>query len=45
MSVPLRDLIEKRCGGVIGEWDNLLGIIPGESSVPILPKKQCEEVL
>jgi len=45
MSIPLKDLIEKHCGGVIGGWDNLLGIIPGGSSVPVLPIKQCGEVL
>ncbi|KND01572.1 NADH dehydrogenase [ubiquinone] flavoprotein 1, mitochondrial [Spizellomyces punctatus DAOM BR117] len=45
MSIPLRDLIDKHCGGVRGGWDNLLGIIPGGSSVPVLPKKICEEVL
>lgn len=39
MSVPLRDLIERHCGGVIGGWDNLLAIIPGGSSVPIIPKE------
>ena len=38
MSIPLRDLIERHCGGVIGGWDNLLGIIPGGSSVPVIPK-------
>lgn len=26
-------------------WDNLLAIIPGGSSVPLLPKSQCEDVL
>jgi NADH dehydrogenase (ubiquinone) flavoprotein 1 len=45
MSIPLKDLIEKHAGGVIGGWDNLLAIIPGGSSVPMLPKKMCEEVL
>ncbi|ELU41204.1 NADH-ubiquinone oxidoreductase 51 kDa subunit [Rhizoctonia solani AG-1 IA] len=35
MSIPLKDLIEKHCGGVVGGWDNLLGIVPGGSSVPI----------
>ncbi|KAN0111197.1 hypothetical protein V8E52_008809 [Russula decolorans] len=45
MSTPLKDLIEKHAGGVRGGWDNLLGIIPGGSSVPILPKPKCEEVL
>ena len=38
MSIPLKDLIERHCGGVIGGWDNLLAIIPGGSSVPLLPK-------
>jgi NADH dehydrogenase (ubiquinone) flavoprotein 1 len=45
MSVPLRELIEKHCGGVRGGWDNLQAIIPGGSSVPYLNKKQCETVL
>lgn len=45
MSIPLKDLVEKHCGGVIGGWDNLLGIVPGGSSVPVLPIKKCEEVL
>jgi NADH dehydrogenase (ubiquinone) flavoprotein 1 len=29
MSIPLRDLIERHCGGVRGGWDNLSFIIPG----------------
>lgn len=29
MSIPLKDLIERHCGGVKGGWDNLLAIIPG----------------
>ncbi|KAI8870614.1 NADH dehydrogenase flavoprotein 1 [Ramicandelaber brevisporus] len=45
MSIPLKDLIEKHCGGVRGGWDNLLGIIPGGSSVPVLPQSICSEVL
>lgn len=45
MSIPLQELIERHAGGVIGGWDNLLGIIPGGSSTPVLPKKACEEVL
>ena len=39
MSVPLKDLIERHAGGVIGGWDNLLGIIPGGSSTPVIPKQ------
>jgi len=45
MSMPLRELIEKHAGGVRGGWDNLLGIIPGGSSVPVLPKSVCDDVL
>ena len=45
MGIPLRELIEKHAGGVVGGWDNLLGIIPGGSSVPVLPKSVCDTVL
>jgi len=45
MSIPLRDLVEKHCGGVRGGWDNLLGIIPGGSSVPVLPRAESEQAL
>ncbi|KAK9759361.1 NADH dehydrogenase [ubiquinone] flavoprotein 1, mitochondrial [Basidiobolus ranarum] len=45
MSIPLKELIERHCGGVRGGWDNLLAIIPGGSSVPLLPKNICEDVL
>lgn len=43
MSIPLRELIDKHCGGVIGGWDNLKAVIPGGSSTPILPKRICED--
>jgi len=45
MSIPLKELLEKHCGGVRGGWDNLLAIIPGGSSVPMLPKDVCNDVL
>ncbi|MBM3486818.1 MAG: NADH-quinone oxidoreductase subunit NuoF [Alphaproteobacteria bacterium] len=45
MGIPLKDLIEKHAGGVRGGWDNLKAIIPGGSSVPILPKSICDTVL
>jgi len=45
MSIPLRELIDRHCGGVIGGWDNLLAVIPGGSSVPMLPKDVCSTVL
>ena len=45
MSIPLRELIERHCGGVCGGWDNLLAVIPGGSSVPLMPKHVCDDVL
>ena len=45
MGIPLRELIERHAGGVRGGWDNLLAIIPGGSSVPVIPKSICETVL
>lgn len=45
MGIPLKDLIEKHAGGVRGGWDNLLAVIPGGSSVPLLPKDICDRVL
>ncbi|KAJ6431335.1 hypothetical protein OIU84_018759 [Salix udensis] len=45
MSIPLKELIERHCGGVRGGWDNLLAVIPGGSSVPLLPKHICDDVL
>ena len=44
MGIPLRDLLEKHCGGVRGGWDNLLAVIPGGSSTPMIPKDICESV-
>jgi NADH-quinone oxidoreductase subunit F len=45
MGIPLRELIDKHCGGVRGGWDNLLAVIPGGSSVPMLPKHICDDIL
>lgn len=45
LSIPLRELLEKHCGGVVGGWDNLLGVIPGGASVPILPHATCNDIL
>jgi NADH-quinone oxidoreductase subunit F len=40
MGIPLRELIEKHAGGVRGGWDNLLAVIPGGSSVPLVPAEE-----
>jgi NADH-quinone oxidoreductase subunit F len=45
MGIPMRELIEKYAGGVRGGWDNLLGVIPGGSSTPVLTKDVCETVV
>jgi NADH-quinone oxidoreductase subunit F len=45
MGIPLRELIEKHAGGVRGGWENLKAIIPGGSSVPMLPRSICDTVL
>src|SRR4051794_33820730 len=47
MGVPLRELIETHCGGVRGGWDNLLAVIPGGSSMPVIPAgpEGCDKLL
>ncbi len=40
MSVPFRELVETHCGGIRGGVDNLLAVIPGGSSVPLVPAEQ-----
>ena len=45
MSVPLKELVERHAGGVRGGWSNLKAVIPGGSSVPLIPKSVCDTVL
>jgi NADH-quinone oxidoreductase subunit F len=44
MSIPFRQLIEDHCGGIRGGWGNLKAVIPGGSSVPMIPAEQCEDL-
>jgi NADH-quinone oxidoreductase subunit F len=44
MGIPLKELIDEHSGGVRGGWDNLLAVIPGGSSMPLLTAEQCENV-
>jgi NADH-quinone oxidoreductase subunit F len=37
MGIPLRELIDTHAGGVRGGWNNLLAVIPGGSSMPLIP--------
>jgi NADH-quinone oxidoreductase subunit F len=47
MGLPLRDLLERHAGGVRGGWDNLLAVIPGGSSMPMIPAGPtgCDDLL
>jgi NADH:ubiquinone oxidoreductase subunit F (NADH-binding) len=44
MSITLRELLERHCGGVRGGWSNLQAVIPGGSSVPVLDENDCQQV-
>lgn len=41
MGIPLCELLEKHAGGVRGGWDNLLAVIPGGSSTPLITRDVC----
>ena len=45
MSITLRELLDEHCGGVRGGWDNLKAVIPGGSSVPMLPAQVCDDAI
>jgi NADH-quinone oxidoreductase subunit F len=45
LGISLRELIDHYAGGVRGGWDNLLAVIPGGASVPLIPKSICDTVL
>lgn len=45
MGIPMKEMLEKHCGGIVGGWDNLKGVIPGGSSVPVMTKGQCDGAL
>lgn len=44
MGISLKELIERYAGGVCGGWDNLKAVIPGGSSVPLIPKEICDDI-
>ncbi len=44
MGIPMKELIERHAGGVRGGWDNVLAVIPGGSSTPLLPRAICDTV-
>lgn len=45
MGTTFRELIEKHGGGIRGGWDNLLAVIPGGASCPLIPAADCEELI
>ena len=45
MSISFHELIDRHCGGIRGGWDNLKAIIPGGSSVPLLPSAIAKEAI
>src|SRR6202035_5367160 len=45
MSIPLRELVERHAGGVRGGWDSLMAVIPGGSSMPVLPREIADTIL
>ena len=44
MGISLKELIDVHAGGVQGGWDNLQAVIPGGSSMPLLPKSVCDSI-
>src|SRR5690606_14484299 len=45
MSIPLKTLLEEHAGGVRGGWGNLKAVIPGGSSVRMIPAHEAETAL
>tara|TARA_X000001036_G_scaffold155936_1_gene148189 strand:- start:153 stop:1433 length:1281 start_codon:yes stop_codon:yes gene_type:complete len=45
MGISLKELLEVHAGGVTGGWDNLLAVIPGGSSTPLIPSSICEDII
>ena len=44
-SIAVKQLLDDHCGGVRGGWGELKAVIPGGSSVPMIPIDQCETAL
>lgn len=45
MGISFKTAVEEYAGGVIGGWDNLLALIPGGSSCPLIPASLCQDLL
>jgi NADH-quinone oxidoreductase subunit F len=44
MGITVREIIDVHAGGVRGGWNNLLALIPGGSSMPLVTASQCEDL-
>ena len=45
MGITFEELIEKHAGGIRGGWDNLLGVIPGGASCPVVRGEDMRNVI
>ncbi|WP_313593829.1 NADH-quinone oxidoreductase subunit NuoF [Agrobacterium cavarae] len=45
LGVSFKELIERHCGGIRGGWDNLLGVIPGGASCPIVRGEDMKDAI
>lgn len=45
MGISFYELIEKHAGGIRGGWDNLLAVIPGGVSCPVVPAADMKEAI
>jgi NADH-quinone oxidoreductase subunit F len=40
LGVTFRELVERHCGGVRGGWNNLLAVVPGGATTPLIPARR-----
>ncbi|MFI0846750.1 NADH-quinone oxidoreductase subunit NuoF [Mesorhizobium sp. IMUNJ 23232] len=45
MGISFRELVEKHGGGVRGGWDNLLAVIPGGASCPVIKGEDMADAI
>ncbi|MEQ1953106.1 NADH-quinone oxidoreductase subunit NuoF [Mesorhizobium sp. CN2-181] len=45
MGITFRELVEKHGGGVRGGWDNLLAVIPGGASCPVIKGEDMADAI
>ncbi len=45
MGLSFREIIETHCGGIRGGWDNLLAVIPGGASCPVVKGEDMKDAI